>query len=141
MQGRTHLLAGLLIGFFFFSFVDTILHSFIVLFLAVVGSLLPDIDTTTSLLGRRVKIIGFLFKHRGFFHSLLFAFLITLIVVELSSPVFGMAFGLGVFSHLLLDAITKEGLSFWPIPLHIKGYIRVGSFIEHVLQLILLFCC
>ena len=38
--------------------------------IAIFGSMVPDIDNPSSKLGKNIKIVGYVFKHRGFFHSL-----------------------------------------------------------------------
>lgn len=62
-------------------------------FIAVIGSLLPDLD------------FKFNIGHRGFTHSLHFL-LFSFILPEL---------GMGVLSHLILDTLTPRGIRFlWP---------------------------
>ena len=83
------------------------------------GSLLPDIDTPYSFIGRKCKIISYplfyLFGHRTITHSLLIWTLLLCI-----SPIFssGFMYGLfcislygGVVSHLVLDTISTVGVS------------------------------
>ncbi len=86
--------------------------------LAIVCSILPDVDV----IGLKFGLIkyGDLFGHRGFSHSLLFAFIVSLLVV-LSSfrsiPRFSkqwfymiLFFFLVTASHGFLDAFTSGGL-------------------------------
>ncbi len=138
MQGKTHLLAGLLIGLFLASLVPATVTKIAIIAFAIVGSLFPDVDIATSTLGRKVKLVGYLFTHRGFFHSFLLLVLLSIIFAELFFFLAGASFFLGMFSHLLLDSITKEGLSFWPLQKRIKGSLKVGGFFEKILQLVLL---
>ena len=85
--------------------------------LAVFCSILPDADV----IGFRFGIsYGDFFGHRGFFHSLFFAFLLSSTVVFLAfrkSPIFSKAWWLiwlfffGISSsHGILDAFTDGGL-------------------------------
>lgn len=82
------------------------------------GSLLPDIDTPYSYLGRKLKIISYpiykIFGHRTITHSLLIWTLLLFI-----SPLFntGLLYGLfcislygGVVSHIILDIISTTGV-------------------------------
>jgi inner membrane protein len=95
-----------------------------------VGSLLPDIDTTNSGLGRFIKPVSGLierrFGHRTLTHSLLG----LLIVAALSSPLLVWQASVfwwllvGMFSHMLLDTANIVGvpllyplrLQFWMMP-------------------------
>lgn len=84
----------------------------------VVGSILPDIDTTTSGVGRFVKPVSKLietkFGHRTITHSLLFAVLFSLIWWPISSQL-AAAWFWGIFSHLLLDTLNVNGVPLlWP---------------------------
>lgn len=73
--------------------------------LVVIGSLLPDIDSGSSRLGRYNPLAAFL-PHRGPTHSLL-ALILTYKINQY--------LGIGVASHILLDMATKEGVKlFWP---------------------------
>ena len=85
--------------------------------LAIVCSVLPDIDVLGFNFGIRY---GDLFGHRGFSHSLLFAFIVGLLVVlsafrsipRFSRQWFSMVlfFFLVTASHGFLDALTNGGL-------------------------------
>ena len=72
---KTHLAIGFLMGLFslkYFHF--TLLNSILFLFLITIFSALPDIDHPKSKYGRYLWFlsipISFIFKHRGFFHSI-----------------------------------------------------------------------
>lgn len=82
------------------------------------GSLLPDIDTPYSYLGRKLKLVSYpiykIFGHRTITHSLLVWSLLLFI-----SPLFntGLLYGLfcislygGVVSHIILDIISTTGV-------------------------------
>lgn len=97
---------------------------------AVVGSLLPDLDHSKSFLGGRLKIISkpinLIFGHRGITHSLSFwiTAIITLLLYGKNYVSDGsydtyllliMGIGIGGFSHLFLDSLTKLGIPiFYP---------------------------
>lgn len=137
MLGRTHLAAAVFLAVLFFSIYsyDSITNVFL-LFLFVLGSLFPDIDSAKSIIGRKVKIISFLFKHRGFFHSVFALILFSLLLGLLFKPVSGVVFALGFALHLIMDAVTKEGIHI--LGFRIQGPIKVGSITEHVFYLVLL---
>lgn len=72
----------------------------------IIGSVLPDIDKSSSLIGRHVPIIPILLKHRGISHSLLFAALFL--------P-FAPAVTAGCIIHLVLDMMNPAGVNLlWP---------------------------
>ena len=131
MLGKTHLVFGLfisLLGLTLFDIGNPIGFLFIVLF----ASLFPDIDEPHSYLGRKVKFIGWIFKHRGFFHSIVWMGLCMWIVYLLfHEGIYIMGFGVGFLGHLFLDLLTQAGLKTWPLP-HLKGKIHVGSWVEMV---------
>lgn len=99
MTGKTHAAAGVCAALLLSAPTGGVV-------LAGLGALLPDIDCASSELGKNFKVIGALFEHRSFTHSLLFVLLGTL----LSKWV-----GLGILTHLLLDMMTKAGIRLlWP---------------------------
>ena len=129
---------------FVFAFLLALLFRFnaIMVLVCLFASLLPDMDTTKSKLGRKVKFLsGFfnvLFGHRKLFHSLFFAaglsFLVYLYSFELA-----LAFFVGYISHLLIDSLNKAGIKwFYPAKFKIKGFIKTGSFLEYVLFFVII---
>ena len=106
----------------------------------MISSLFADIDHERSFLGRKLgliaKIINFIFGHRGFIHSLLFALILYFIVrsylnIEL---VYGIV--LGFAGHLILDSLTVEGIRpFYPLKLRVKGFIRTSGLAEKLIKL------
>jgi len=93
---------------------------------AAVGSLLPDIDTPASAIGRLFAPLSVYierrFGHRTITHSLIgwliFSF-IGLPLLILRAPQVYLCFVLGIFSHILLDAVNKSG-----VPLFYPNLIR-----------------
>lgn len=84
----------------------------------VVGSLLPDVDTTTSGTGRFVKPVSrrieTTFGHRTVTHSLLFTVLFSALLLPFGVPV-AAAMLWGILSHLLLDSLNVNGVPLlWP---------------------------
>ncbi len=139
MLGRTHALTGALIGLVLLQlFSGPFFVKLLAFFLTILGSLLPDIDERHSIIGRKIQLVGVLFKHRGFFHSFiaLGIFAIPLFILfENLLPLLG--FVLGFVSHLFLDMLTKEGLFIYPFSIKIRGSIKVGGFLEKVLFILL----
>ncbi len=136
MLFRTHLAVALLIALIFLYFNVSLL--FVITF--VIASLLADIDSPTSKIGRKVKVVNYLFAHRGFFHSL-FALLIFAVLISFIDYLLALAFFCGYFLHLLLDSFTRQGIFiFFPFSTkRSKGNVRVGSLIETVIFLVILF--
>lgn len=92
---------------------------------AAFGSLLPDIDSQTSLISNTNKLISYvcnkIFGHRGFLHSpacvLLLWLLGTLIIKQFPEhhylTLLLQAFLFGYTGHLFLDMLTKGGIPFF----------------------------
>jgi len=91
---------------------------------SAVGSLLPDIDTPESLLGKLFPGSRYLserFGHRTITHSLFgacfFGVLSLPLWLILGHFQWWLSFLVGYLSHLLLDMATVEGIElFWPFP-------------------------
>jgi inner membrane protein len=142
MLFRTHILIGIIFFLLlrkFFSGGDEILFFLFVL----LGSILPDIDEANSKINRWSGIIGkwvsFFFKHRGIFHSLLFAVLLFIIVAVYWKSYYAWALALGYVAHLIGDGITPMGIQiFYPFSTYkIRGPIRTGGWMEGMVFLVL----
>jgi len=91
--------------------------------LAAIASLLPDLDISSSGIGRRFRFIASRlekrFGHRTITHSFLGTFTISLLslpLLFLGYPAYVMSI-IGYFSHSFLDMFSKEGVQFfWPSP-------------------------
>ena len=138
--GITHAAIGLVTGTLLMLWYG---NDISIIFFTLLGALIPDIDHPTSLLGRYVKPIGYLARHRGFFHSLFAAALITGLTQLLLAPLgvnepYAIAFFIGYLSHLFFDAITKEGIQpFYPAKQRIQGRTKVGSIKEWLFTIFL----
>lgn len=88
---------------------------------SMAGSLLPDLDSVTSTLGKKIKPISKLitkvFGHRGFLHSPICMLLILMFwdfilnhykITQYMPIVYGLLIGYG--GHLFLDFLTKGGI-------------------------------
>ncbi len=127
MMFRTHFAFGLLIGLLFLPHVQ---HILIFLPVLLVSSLIPDIDTAQSFIGRRAWIfrpMQWIVRHRSFIHSFTFCIAVTLLFV-LYIPIIALPFFLGFSTHLFADALTVEGIRpFWPSKTELAGKIRTGG--------------
>lgn len=137
MRGKTHFLFAFILGLFWFR---SILFAFVCAF----SSLIPDIDSMSSYLGKRFKffsvIARFIFGHRGFFHSILFGFLIFFFLYPF--PPYSFAVFFGILSHLALDSLTPMGSAvFWPIHFRLRGPFKTGGFFESVFFVGLVVIC
>lgn len=91
------------------SMFDLVLYCSFAGILYVLGSLLPDIDSPNSLLGRYIHIPT---AHRGITHTVWFLLIVSLTLFE---PIF-FWFVLGTFFHLFWDSCSRAGVCwFYPI--------------------------
>lgn len=131
---KTHISFSFLIILILWNFVTAKLLFSILLLLA---TMLPDIDSSTSYINRRIKpldkISNFLTKHRGILHSMTFCIILTVIFVSFN-PKLALPFFLGYSLHLVADSFTITGIKpFWPSNKVIKGFIRTGGLTERIL--------
>lgn len=119
---KTHLIAGLLTWITLSNYLKLLEPR--TLLLSVIATILPDFD---------IK-----FKHRALFHNI-FATLISTAIVFLYFGTLGaIFFALAYFSHLLLDSLTKAGVSIlYPISKRRYGFrlFRNGSLFDKFLFL------
>ncbi len=111
--------------------------------LVLLGALLPDLDSARSFIGERIRAVSILLKHRAFFHSLLTAVFIGIIVFLLTkNSSYSLGFILGFASHLLLDSLTRAGVTpFWPSKLKLRGRLITGSWPDGFLFLLFSALC
>ena len=113
---------------------------FWVLGFVILASAFVDIDEKNSKVGKSFvfRPIQFLFRHRGFFHSLI-ACLTFSIIIAFFNQWAGFGFFVGYLSHLIMDAMTSSGVMFfWPLKFKIKGFVKSGSILEDVVFVLLL---
>ncbi len=140
MMGNTHVAIGILLLFVVDGFTPWLAGQEVLgATLVLLGSVLPDIDSATSLLGKKFRFLTAFFKHRGFFHSIFALTAFTIVVYIVSADRFlAYAFFTGYAAHLVSDSITREGTRlFYPSDLTIKGPLRVGSWAETVVFILL----
>lgn len=136
MLWRTHLAFAFFLGALAVHFLS---FSWLFLFAALLGSLLPDVDHPRSKLGSFVPFLSLFFTHRGFFHGIIALFLFPFLASLLfPSSFLSQGIFLGYLSHLFLDAATRKGI----MPLHpflswrVHGPARSGSFFETMLFIV-----
>lgn len=92
-----------------------------------IGSVVPDIDMKGSSISRQLPLLYYLigrrYKHRGFTHSLLFIFMLSvgsIFIIKVSGAdmivsIFMSGVVMGCVSHIVLDILTIEGVElFYP---------------------------
>ena len=129
MMMRTHLVIAIFVMALFLPHISNL---FIFIPIVLLATLLPDIDTGFSTLGKRkeTQIVRFLVKHRGILHSLTFCILVSL-VLAIFLPILALPFFLGYSIHLFADSFSIEGIRpFWPLKISSKWKIRTGGLIE-----------
>lgn len=138
MTGNTHIIGGIAASL---AFAQVSNYDPIILVGAgVVGALLPDICHGGSKIGRTFKItskiVNTLFGHRSFTHSLLFLFLMAVLMntyVPNESITAGILVGMA--SHYVLDMATKNGIKLlFPLKITVRFPIttRTGGKVEDV---------
>jgi len=131
---RTHLIITL---FFVLLLIPFVLHKIVFILVALLATYIPDIDFENSKLGRKkiFRPLQFFVKHRGFFHSFTFLFLITFIFV-IFIPIIALGFFVGYASHLFADSFTPGGIApFFPWKAKSRGKTRTGSHRESIIFL------
>lgn len=129
MQFWTHFSAGIFVALVLFSFVH---NPFVFGLILVFSSLLPDIDSPTSKIGRNgfSKTLTAFFKHRGVIHSVFFM-LFVYFFLRMFWSFAALPFLIGYSVHLFLDLFTPRGVRlFWPFKFRIKGFVRSGGILE-----------
>jgi|TARA_Y100000310_G_C20679445_1_gene815038 inner membrane protein len=140
---KTHLAFGLLIALFVSEFLG-LEEKLLFISVCVVSSILPDIDTPFSKIGRKFPPISWLFNilfgHRGLMHTIYFPLLIYFIFRAFGQHLFAGAFFLGYMSHLIIDMLNIKGIYFF-FPLNrtrLNGFIKSGGVLEWVLFVLIL---
>lgn len=131
MMFRTHLTLGIL---FIILFLPKVESKFLFIAVALIATLLPDIDQGYSKVGHKkvFRPLQFFVRHRGMMHSFTFCFLVALVLAYFPFTVqWALPFFLGYGIHLFADAFTLEGIRpFWPYSGVSKGFLKTGSYAE-----------
>lgn len=137
MMFKTHaafsILAGLIIVELF-----GIENQAIFIVLLLFFGLFPDIDEKGSVISKMTKFaflpVGYLFRHRGFFHS---AYIPMILFVPsfMISPSAGIAILAGYLSHAFLDSLTKAGIRpLFPLSdFKLRGCFKTGLIFDYSL--------
>ncbi len=141
MLFKTHLTFGVFIITSLYIFFPSILSNhnifsqIIFCVILLTSTSLPDIDTKDSKISRKIPILPSILSlfttHRGIIHSIYPIILISAILYPYSS-FYTFAFIIGYLSHLVLDALTIQGINFLHpfAQFHVKGFIKTGSILE-----------
>lgn len=145
MTGTTHLAAGAALGLFISSQYNLSLsYTLAVTTCTAAGSLIPDIDSMTSTLGRRSGLTSVLIQlfigHRTLFHAPILYIALTLMVAGIYPPgrLLILAVAAGIGSHLLLDMCNGPGIPlFWPLNIRVSlAKFRTGGVMDRLLCVI-----
>ena len=135
MIKRTHLAIGLASALYFLPLVN---NKLIFIPIVLIASLLPDIDSGFSQLGKKkiFRPVQVVFTHRGPLHSYTFCILFSLIFAFIY-PIFALPFFLGYSFHLFADSFTVNGIRpFWPFKVQSSGVARTGGVVDRTLFLV-----
>ena len=145
MRFYTHILFSILVGLLIIKnnvIVHEQFNEVVFLIMIILAGTLPDLDEPHSKIGKKVPLISWpaklLLRHRGIIHSLWIP-LVSYLIISPFSSIIATGISIGYLSHLVLDALTPAGITpFWPIPWKIRGPIKTGALVEHILALTLL---
>ncbi len=104
-----------------------------IIYLALIfGSLLPDIDSKESILGRYVPFVEEIFGHRKFIHTI-WIVLVLMAISNVTGFLVLWFITIGYFLHLFQDSLSIMSVHwFYPIVIfpRKRGFYRVGGVIE-----------
>jgi len=133
---KTHIaLTALIVILFLPHISDPVLFSFV----AIMATILPDVDNAFSSAGTSIfaRILQFFVRHRGIVHSLTLCILLS-VILTFVWPVVSLPFFLGFSFHIFLDSFTKEGVTpFWPYRKMSSWHFKTGGRMETSLFVIL----
>lgn len=146
MLARTHSVFGILFGLICmrllnFNSVSDYLAYFLLIQISV---LLPDLDHPKARIHNNIifsKIIAFIFKHRGFLHSIFPPIILAFFLQFYLGRFYALPVLIGYFSHLISDGLTKQGVKlFYPFfNFKLRGLLKTGSKTEKVLFYVIIF--
>lgn len=121
-------------------FVPHVENNVLFIFVALIATMLPDIDSGFSTLGKSkgFRFLQFFVRHRGLIHSFTFCIFIS-IILAIFWPILALPLFLGYSLHLFVDSFTQEGIiPFWPYSKKSSWRLRTGGMIETTLFLFLI---
>lgn len=139
---KTHLLISLLLALLTFKLFS--INPIIFFLIVCLAGSFPDIDLPRSTIGNLTRpfsdIINLFFGHRTITHSIFLPIAIFVLLTYFNFISYGLAFLIGYFGHIIADALSHEGINlFHPFPgFKLKGFVRVGGFLEYIIFLLLL---
>ena len=137
MRFYTHIAFNVLLYLILREYFDV--NTYLLFFIFLFFSLFPDIDEPKSFIGRKFGILSSLikkiFRHRGLFHGIFIPLILFFIIGLVSNFQYGLIVFIAYLGHLIMDALTKEGVNFLePLTtLRIKGFFRTGGILEKIL--------
>jgi inner membrane protein len=142
MLAKTHLAFGALAALVMLIFID-VPNVLLFFFLVLLGTYIPDIDQSESKINRKLiftKIIPMFVRHRGLFHSILAAIILSVVLWFALGSVYGFGIFIGYLSHLVSDGLTVSGVRiFQPFSkFRIRGPIKTGTYGEYGIFVIVL---
>lgn len=149
LTGKTHIMGGIAATA---AFAQTSNYDPAIMIIAgALGGMIPDICHGGSKIGKKLpwlsKLINGLFGHRTLTHSILFLIIVNALLL-LFIPFESIRIGIliGMASHLLLDAATKNGIKLlyplditFRLPLTMKTGSALESVVLTALTLIVLY--
>lgn len=103
--------------------IGLLFHTIFLIAMSCFGALLPDIDTSTSLLGRYVPFIGAVVPHRTITHTLWAVLSLGLPTYFINDP-YIYALWFGYVLHIIEDSFSRQGIA-WLYPF--TTYTHYGS--------------
>ena len=128
---KTHLVVALFFVLLFFNYIT---NPFIFLPVIFLATIIPDIDSKFSKMGKKkiFRLLQFFAKHRGIMHSFTFLLILSLLIF-LSFREILLPFAFAYSLHLFLDALNITGIMpFYPLKFRIRGKIKTGGFLETI---------
>ncbi|HEA46398.1 MAG TPA: metal-dependent hydrolase [Candidatus Pacearchaeota archaeon] len=129
MLWKTHFAIGLAVAIYFSSYVP---NPVIFIPVVLIASLLPDVDSGFSFLGRKpvFRPLQWTTNHRGVIHSYTLGILVSFLIA-LFYPILALPFFIGYSFHLIADSFTVQGIKpFWPLKFVSKGPVKSGGHVD-----------
>jgi len=138
MLVKTHITFGILLGLLGVIYFEM---SWLGFMFVLVGSVVLDVDVSSSKVGRKwySRVLQLYVRHRGIVHSFIFAVFVSWLV-GLWRVDAGVGLFVGFVGHLFMDCLTYGGVRvFWPLGFRVRGSVKVGKYFEAVLFAVLVF--
>jgi inner membrane protein len=139
MMFITHISFAIFIGLMAVKFSSLPVSKYFFLLAIMLGSLLPDLDSATSFIGKKFKLVSLFFRHRGMIHSVVFLTVFSIIFFLITKNFYYfLAFSIGYLSHLFLDSLTPKGVAFfWPSKTRTRGSIKTTGLWDFLIFFVL----